>query len=60
MIGCSPVEMNVIYQIYGDVMQALLCCWHAKRAREKGIKKLIKVENSTDETAENQRQTRAT
>ncbi|KAI7852729.1 hypothetical protein BDC45DRAFT_536944 [Circinella umbellata] len=48
MIDCSP----------GDVVQVLLCHWHIKRAWEKHIKKMIKVENSTHETKEQQRQAR--
>lgn len=41
MIDCSPVEINAINQVYGDVVQVLLCHWHIKRAWEKHIKKMV-------------------
>ena len=41
IINCSTVEINAIYEVYGNAVQVLLCHWGIKRAWEKNITKYV-------------------
>ncbi|OAD81259.1 hypothetical protein PHYBLDRAFT_161878 [Phycomyces blakesleeanus NRRL 1555(-)] len=50
MIDCSPVEIDALEEVFGQLVQILLCYWHIKRAWEMHIKKDIKIIGATYES----------
>ncbi|OAD81225.1 hypothetical protein PHYBLDRAFT_161848 [Phycomyces blakesleeanus NRRL 1555(-)] len=53
MIDCSPVEIGALEEVFGQLVQVLLCYWHIKRAWEMYIKKdinYVKITGATHES----------